>query len=153
EPLVLLTQRRRLDAYLVRRAAEAGAQLREAAKATAVRDGEVELGGGEVVRARVVIGADGANGVSARSVGADVRHQVAIEGNIAYGELPRARYAGRLALEFARVPGGYGWAFPKGDHVNFGVLGWEDEGPRLRAHLAALCAAHGADAGALTQLR
>jgi len=37
------------------------------------------------------------------------------------------------------VPGGYGWVFPKGDHVNVGVGGWEREGPRLREHLARFC--------------
>ena len=46
-------------------------------------------------------------------------------------------------LELGAIPGGYGWVFAKGDHVNVGVGGWESEGPRLRSHLARLCAAHG----------
>ena len=37
--------------------------------------------------------------------------------------------------------------------MNFGVGGWESEGPRLREHLRRLCAEHGADAAALTDLR
>jgi flavin-dependent dehydrogenase len=56
-------------------------------------------------------------------------------------------------LELGVVPGGYAWVFPKGDHVNVGVGGWESEGPRLRAHLRRLCSAHGVDADALTDLR
>jgi flavin-dependent dehydrogenase len=51
------------------------------------------------------------------------------------------------------VPGGYGWVFPKGGHVNFGVGGWESEGPKLRAHLRRLCEAHSVDAAELTDLR
>ena len=42
-----------------------------------------------------------------------------------------------MVLEIALVPGGYGWVFPKGDHVNVGVGGEESEGPRLRAALRA----------------
>ena len=38
-------------------------------------------------------------------------------------------------VELADIPGGYGWVFPKGDHVNVGVGAWQAEGPRLREHL------------------
>ncbi len=43
--------------------------------------------------------------------------------------------------------------FPKGDHVNVGVGGWESEGPRLREHLERACAAYGLPAGELDDLR
>ena len=56
-------------------------------------------------------------------------------------------------LELGLVPGGYGWVFPKGDHANFGIGGWEREGPGLRGHLRALCAAHGVPAGDLESVR
>jgi flavin-dependent dehydrogenase len=56
-------------------------------------------------------------------------------------------------LELGIVPGGYGWVFPKGDHANIGLGGWESEGPRLRASLSGLCAAHGVDLGDLEGLR
>ena len=46
-------------------------------------------------------------------------------------------------IELGDDPGGYGWVFPKGDHVNVGVGGWESEGPTLREHLRRLCDAHG----------
>jgi flavin-dependent dehydrogenase len=56
-------------------------------------------------------------------------------------------------LELGIVPGGYGWVFPKRDHANIGLGGWEAEGPRLREHLAALCAAHGVSAADLRDVR
>jgi geranylgeranyl reductase family protein len=150
KPLALMTQRRRLDAYLVRQAVAAGAELREG-----VRVAEVREDGVGADSARVVIGADGANGVTARSLGlrTDREHGVALEGNLANEHVDRERYARRLVLEFGTVPGGYGWVFPKADHVNLGVGGWEAEGPRLREHLTRLCDAHGVDAGALTEVR
>jgi flavin-dependent dehydrogenase len=56
-------------------------------------------------------------------------------------------------VELAIIPGGYGWVFPKGDHVNVGVGGWETEGPGLRAQLSELCRRHGIAEDAVTELR
>jgi len=152
-PLCLMTQRRRLDHYLVAQAVAAGAELREDARATTVTQEGVVVDG-ELLEAGVVIGADGANGATARALGVDAEYGVGLEGNAAYGPtVAPGRYAGRLVLEFGTVPGGYGWVFPKSDHVNVGVGGWESEGPRLRAHLVRLCAEHGIDVGSLTEIR
>ena len=43
--------------------------------------------------------------------------------------------------------------FPKGDHVNVGVGGWQSEGPRLRERLRELCGAYGIDEAAVRELR
>ena len=51
------------------------------------------------------------------------------------------------------IPGGYGWVFPKGDHVNVGVGVWEAEGPHLREYLGQTCAAHGLEPDDLEALR
>ena len=155
EPLVLMTQRRRLDAYLVDRAVEAGAELRENAKVTRVAaDGRVEVDG-ETLVASAVVGADGANGVTARSLGLPARleHGVALEGNVPYEAMERRRYERRAVVSVGVVPGGYAWVFPKGDHVNVGVGGWTSEGPRLRERLRELCVAHAIDESAVTELR
>jgi geranylgeranyl reductase family protein len=149
EPLVVMTQRRRLDAFLVEQAREAGAEFRDGAR--------VELSpltiDGEPVATATLIGADGVNGATARRFRLDHEHEVALEANVPYGPVARSRYARRAVVEFGIVPGGYGWVFPKRDHVNVGVGGWLDEGPRLRAHLARLCREHRIPVDALTDLR
>ena len=150
-PLCYMTQRKRLDHFLAERAADAGAEFRDGVRVE-LRDGGAHVDG-ERVAADAIIGADGVNGITARALGCEYGHGVALEGNIRYDSVERSRYAGRLVLELGVVPGGYGWVFPKGDHVNFGVGGWESEGPRLRAHLRRLCEAHGVDAAGLTDLR
>jgi geranylgeranyl reductase family protein len=154
EPLVYMTQRKRLDHFLVQKAVEAGAELREDVK---VSDLEARPGGVSVegVEAEVVIGGDGVNGVTARALGLGGNRVVgvALEGNLSYANMDRSAYEGRLALELGVVPGGYGWVFPKGDHANFGVGGWEEEGPRLRDHLRRLCEAHGLSFDDLEELR
>jgi flavin-dependent dehydrogenase len=138
EPLVVMTQRRRLDAFLVEQAREAGAEFRDGTTA-------------EGIDATVVIGADGVNGSFARSAGHE--HEVALEANVPYGPISRSRYARRAVVEFGIVPGGYGWVFPKGDHVNVGVGGWLHQGPHLREHLARLCRFHHIPEDALTDVR
>jgi geranylgeranyl reductase family protein len=157
-PLVLMTQRRRLDAYLAEHAVNAGAEFRDGTKVERVEASgggvSVTLAGGECLSGRTLVGADGVNGVTARALGLGGNQAVgvAIEGNLSYDRL-RDDYRGRLVLELGVVPGGYGWVFPKGDHVNIGVGGWEREGPRLRKHLARLCAEHGVAPEELQELR
>jgi geranylgeranyl reductase family protein len=156
-PLVLMTQRRRLDAHLAEQAAAAGAEFRDGVRATALEledDGAIVRFDSAAASAPVVIGADGANGLTARALGLleTRRHGVALEGNVAYGK-DEGRFRGRALLDLGTVPGGYAWAFPKGDHVNVGVGGWEGEGPRLREHLARACAGYGLPQERLRALR
>jgi geranylgeranyl reductase family protein len=149
EPLVLMTQRRRLDAFLAEQAAGAGADFRDGQKVTeiSVEEDGVSVNG---ARASFLIGADGANGVTPRVLGlGGLRgHGVALEGNA------RPEYeSGKAIVHLGTVPGGYAWIFPKADHVNVGVGGWDREGPRLRAHLTRLCAQYGIAETSLTDVR
>jgi geranylgeranyl reductase family protein len=154
EPIALMTQRRVLDGFLLEQAAGAGADVRDGVTVADLRPDGLTVDG-EEVRARVVIGADGCNGSSARALGlgGDLVHCVALEGNVRATAERLDRYRGRMVFELATVPGGYGWVFAKGGHLNVGVFGWRSEGPRLREHLALLCAEHAIDVGALEQLR
>src|SRR5262249_39131909 len=158
EPLVLMTQRKRLDAYLVEQAVAAGAEFRDGVKVTGLSpesDGVRARVGGSRVAADHTLLADGANGVSTRAVGLDDGREygVALEANVPYGIVSEADYRGLLCLELANVPGGYGWVFPKGDHVNVGVGGWEREGPRLRQHLRRFCREYGIPESSLQDVR
>jgi geranylgeranyl reductase family protein len=157
-PLVLMTQRLRLDAFLAEQAASAGARFVDAARveAVAVDNGHVTARvDGRRVRASIIVGADGANGVVAKSagLGKDIVPGVALEGNAAWGHFDERRYRGRAVFEVGVVPGGYGWVFPKRDHANVGVGGWGSEGPRLRDRLARLAASYGLPLAALSELR
>jgi geranylgeranyl reductase family protein len=157
-PLVYMTQRRRLDEYLAEHAAGAGAEFRDGVRVTDVTAANgtvVVTAGGERFEAEAAIGADGVNGMTARalSLGGNTTVGVALEGNLPHEKIDANRYDGRVALELGIVPGGYGWVFPKGDHVNVGVGGWGHEAPNLRDHLRRLCAEHGARFEDLQDLR
>jgi geranylgeranyl reductase family protein len=139
-PIAYMTQRTRLDHFLLEHAQHAGAEVRQGVTVDAAQ-----------LDADVVIAADGCNGTSAKQLGlaGDVVHGVALEANFPLEE----RFGRTMTLEIASVPGGYGWIFPKGDHVNVGVGGWGSEGPRLRAHLRRMCEAYGIDPDAAADTR
>ncbi|MDH4103602.1 MAG: geranylgeranyl reductase family protein [Thermoleophilia bacterium] len=158
EPLILMTQRRRLDLHLAEQAAAAGAEFRGGVRVEGLdvdEDGVSAVVGSSPVRSSFLIGADGANGIIARAAGLGdgILRGVALEGNVPWEVLDPERYHETAWVELGVVPGGYGWVFPKGDHANLGVGGWLGEGPRLRDHLDLLAGAHGLAPGALTDVR
>jgi geranylgeranyl reductase family protein len=154
-PLVLMTQRHRLDAFLAEQAADAGAEFRDGVRATGISASPrgitvaTERGG---LRADVAIGADGANGITARSFGLCRRpaYGVALEGNLPAGD---ESHRGRIVFELGVLRGGYGWIFPKAGHLNVGVGGWDGEAARLRNELRRLCRERGLDFARLRDVR
>ena len=157
-PLAVMTQRRRLDAFLAEQAAASGVDFRDGCPARAVElaeRGVTVRTNGERVRADAVIGADGANGITARALRLCSRpaYGVALEGNLPLDAVDARRYRGRIVFELGVVRGGYGWIFPKGDHLNVGVGGWQREARTLRNHLARVCREHGFSDTRLRDLR
>jgi len=157
EPLVLMTQRKLLDHYLVERAVAAGAEFRDGVKVADVHADERGASltvDGAPVAAEVLVAADGVNGTTRKALGlgGDYVLGVAFEGNVPR-ELVGDRFDRVAEFELGTIPGGYAWIFPKGDHVNVGVGGWERQGPTLRGHLDVLCKAHGIAAESVGDLR
>ena len=158
QPLMVMTQRRRLDAYLAEQAASAGAAFQDGTRVEHVEicpGGVSATVGGENVTADILVGADGANGIVAKAVGLDagIERGIALEGNVPWSLLDEQRFASTAVIEIGAPAGGYGWLFPKGDHANLGVGGWATEGPNLREHFARLARAYSVDPGAITNLR
>jgi geranylgeranyl reductase family protein len=149
-PLAYMTQRKRLDHFLLQQAEAAGAEVRDGVKVADVTPTGLTVDGVET-QARVVIGADGCNGTSARALGLaeEVVHGVALEANVPYDD----RFAHAMLLEIAAVYGGYAWIFPKGDHLNVGVGGNESEAPTLRDELKRLCKEYDIDPETATDQR
>jgi len=149
-PLVHLTQRSRLDDFLVGKAVAAGAGFFPGRRVDAVtprKDGASVQAGGEEFHARVLIGADGVNGPVARrlELRIEANRGVALEGNYSLPPGTDDDWDGLIAFDFGDVGGGYGWAFPKANHVNVGVGGWSSSGPQLRTMLAEQVRRYGLD--------
>src|SRR6476469_8534865 len=99
EPLVLMTQRARLDAFLAERAADAGADFRDGARVADLAVGEAGVTAtlnGRKIAADHALLADGANGVSTRAAGLDDGRDygVALEANVPYGVVSEDEYRG-----------------------------------------------------------
>lgn len=164
KPLTYMTQRSRLDHFLVEQAQKAGVEFRDGQRVRQVqrlgqRAFEVSVGSGatyEVHRAQVVIGADGANGIVGTSLGYEHAEEsaIALEGNFPFPDGVPSKLRGRVVLQLGIMRGGYGWVFPKADHVNVGVGGWKAAvGGDLRPQLEALCHSYGLDPSSLESLR
>ena len=136
-PVILMTRRRHLDAFLAAQAVGAGAAFRDDTRVRAVELDEhggpvVTFDGGARAAADVLVAADGANGTCGRTLELGDRPHLrrGARGQRRLRGDPRGLRAARRVLELGRVPGGYGWLFPKGDHANVGVIGWNSAGPR-----------------------
>ena len=105
--------------------------------------------------ARVLIGADGANGVTARAAGLQPRFEeaVALEGNIPFEPDIPSDWRDYVGLDLGGLAGGYGWVFPKAEHLNLGVGAWKYAGFTLRPKLAELSRRYGFDPAKLENLR
>jgi geranylgeranyl reductase family protein len=143
-----MTMRDRFDTYLIDMAATAGATVRDGIALSAMeQEGRLYriTTGGETVCARYVIGADGANGLTARLAGfapATIM-ATAIEAEMQVPAANQARYQSTALLDFTAVRSGYAWIFGKQDHLSVGVYTL-DAGVRrdLRPALARFVESH-----------
>ena len=149
-PVCAMAVRERFDDFCLQQTLAAGAQLLKIESIAALRefpthieldivileDGRQHI---ETLRTPVLIGADGSNGQTRclehllRSHGEAnppsaqewYTRGFALEALIPYTALPTTLPGGHapqdLIFDFSPVSGGYGWLFPKGDHINIGV--------------------------------
>jgi geranylgeranyl reductase family protein len=122
-----MTMRDRLDFLLVSAAAEAGAEIRTECE---LLDLETETDGVRLVikdgsiKARFVLAADGAMSTVARKAGwPETRHLIpALEYEVLTDSDTLKRFSLMARFDFGIVPYGYGWVFPKREHLSIGVL-------------------------------
>jgi geranylgeranyl reductase family protein len=165
DPLLAMVTREEFDDALRRGAAAAGATVRQRSPVRGItEDGDyacARLADGTSVRARVLVGADGSSGVSARYAG--VRYgqvDLGLELEIAVPPPVADRWRGRMLLDWGPIPGSYGWVFPKGDRLTVGVIASRGQGERTRSYLRDFTARLGLasfrpdhDSGHLTRCR
>ncbi|PZG09055.1 hyaluronate lyase [Micromonospora craterilacus] len=139
-PLVTMVRREEFDDRLRAAAVSAGAEVREQVAVRALEQTpevvRLRLAGGETVRARAIVGADGSSGVTARHVGVRYRQvDLGLELELPVSAEQRARWRHRLLLDWGPLPGSYAWVFPKDDRLTVGVIAGRGEGERTREYL------------------
>jgi geranylgeranyl reductase family protein len=140
EPLLAMVMREEFDAALLLRATGNGAVVRQRAPVRALDQApghaSARLADGSVVTAKVIIGADGSSGVSARHVGVRFDQvDLGLELEIAVPRAVARQWAGRVLLDWGELPASYGWVFPKGDRLTVGVIAARGNGDATRAYL------------------
>ncbi len=140
QPILTMVLREEFDDALRQRAVDLGAVVRQRSPVRGItqqEDGaQLRLADGTTVTARVVVGADGSSGVSARHVGVEFSQvDLGLEAEIKVTGLLRQRWQGRLLLDWGQIPGSYGWVFPKDDRLTVGVIAARGQGDRTREYL------------------
>ena len=139
-PLINLVQREEFDAALVDAAVAAGAVVRDGTAVTGLAEEQgvvrISTRGHGAVRARAVVGADGSAGRCAGYVG--VRYDqvdLGLELEIPLPPNQREAWEDRALIDWGRIPGSYGWVFPKGDRLSVGVIAARGSGEQARGYL------------------
>lgn len=158
EPLVYTVERSRFDSLLLEKAREQGLEVFEE---HTVKD--IEQGDGWAMaitdcgnyKAKVLVGADGANGPVARSLGLikEARIDIGLQSEISVRTKDLARFGSKIHIDWGTIPSGYGWVFPKKDHLSVGIGGPAALGTRLQSYLKSFTEHKGLDSTAVNQTR
>jgi geranylgeranyl reductase family protein len=149
-PYCFMTVREELDDYCFRRTLGAGAKFQRIRTLSAISEDSsgVEITvDGHTLQARFLVGADGVYSQVRQLTGGGngwFWRAFALEAAV---PLANANAEG-VIFDFAAVRDGYGWVFPKGDHLNIGLYSYDGDEKIDRARLAAYIRARCGDASA-----
>lgn len=138
-PAAYMINRDKFDHKLVKRAIQKGAEVLDERRVVRIDIEKNDLKvwtDDQAYRAKIVIGADGTRGIVAKSVGirkVKTDFGLTISTQVRPSAQQLAEHQGMVHLDFGIVGFGYGWIFPKGDHLSCGVASWEEKGKFLRA--------------------
>jgi geranylgeranyl reductase family protein len=136
EPIAHMVMRDRFDAYLLDQARRAGCEIREEEPAEEIRSLDdsvrVRTARGNY-QARAIIGADGLPSLVAKTLFpmTSISPGVAIETETAPGS-GRSGSDNRVLIDIGPVRHGYGWIFPKSDHLSSGLATFNRDHQDLR---------------------
>lgn len=141
-PIISMTMRSSFDRLLLQTAEEAGARVCTgiAVRSLDVHKDHVQLGTGSgSFMSRFVVIADGANSVAAGSAGwKDMRRLApAIECELYLADKEMSVFENSVRFDFDLRNAGYGWMFPKKDHISAGFIAMRRGVRSLQANLAA----------------
>ena len=132
--LVAMSMRSTLDSYLTQKAIQEGAELLEqqnVREVTETTDRVICTTDSTSHEARYVIGADGVNSIVAKTLGfPQPRVGVALEVEV----YVRDNFDNCIDFDFNVLPQGYGWVFPKSDHLSCGVFTLRRNFPQIRRY-------------------
>ncbi len=142
KPIVLMTMRSSFDYYMLSKAAEQGITLCESCTVQKIEENSdyvlIHTDKGQF-RARIIVAADGANGISSKYISPKrkIVKIPALEYEIYTGCEDYLRFSESARFDFEVAPHGYGWVFPKKDHLSVGIVSMGVRKSNLNNHFAA----------------
>jgi geranylgeranyl reductase family protein len=138
-PIAAMTVREELDAFCLEATRARGADFQVTRDICGIAEDAAGVtlttADGEILRAAFLIGADGANSrVRTLTLAGRPKRAWAFEGRVAADATGGSRL---MRFDFGFAPNGYGWIFPKGDHLNVGLYTRQPEAAFARADVAA----------------
>ncbi|MGG5255169.1 NAD(P)/FAD-dependent oxidoreductase [Neobacillus sp. SM06] len=139
-PIVYSVMRDELDYLLANHAVNNGTKLQTKTVVQRVEelaDQVIVKTDNEEYFARYVIGADGVNSLVARQSGLVTKRRTAaaFECEIFADKEALEKYRHCIAIDYGIIPFGYGWIFPKGDHLSVGIGSYLYSHKQLTSHL------------------
>lgn len=123
QPISYMVMRETFDQMLVNRAVKRGAVLNEGIKVLRIKEGKEEIivhSDQKSFRGKLVIGADGALGITTRFLNPHlkIKNAPGMEGEFnTSAEIDSST----IEIEVGHTPNGYGWIFPKREIVSIGA--------------------------------
>jgi len=127
QPFAWLVMRDRFDHFLVQQAVNAGVELMDGVQVTGVEEEPhcilVRTTRG-AFRASLLAGADGVNSIIASLAGLLLHREVglALEAEVSVPAVGIETQGNFATFDFGALPHGYGWIFPKSDHLSVGIF-------------------------------
>lgn len=136
KPVITMMMRADLDNLIISEAVKKGAKVNDDVTVISIdcNDKDVEVvTGSATYKADLVIGADGASGISAKISGMNKNYfrVPAIECEVSLPDNEFNYYKNSTRFDFGFIPHGYAWVFPKKNHLSAGIASMK----KLRVNL------------------
>lgn len=135
-PLCAMTIRSEFDTFCLQKTIERGVIFEVHSKIVSIEttDQHIEIKTSRsIIFAKYLLGADGVNSTVRKltNVFSDIKKATAVEGKVYLSESQMPD----LEIDFGYVKNGYGWIFPKHDHINIGLYSYNPEEKLGRSRL------------------
>jgi geranylgeranyl reductase family protein len=126
--LIHMVMRDRFDHFLAQKAREAGATVIDGQRVDQIQataDQAIVATDDYKFKTRIVAGADGANSIVAISLGLmrGGNFGLALQAEVSASSEAMAEWDSTAGFDLGYLPKGYGWIFPKKDHLSIGAWG------------------------------
>jgi geranylgeranyl reductase family protein len=158
KPLIYMVMRDEFDHLLVQRAQATGAVIADNQRVSQLQvtsDGVEVLTDQDAFTAEILVGADGAGSIVAKNLGLmnGTELGIGVEAEISVSKEKLANWDSLTGLDLGHIRGGYGWIFPKKDHLSVGVGGSLRQAKRLKPYYQEMLASHNLGSHEITKPR